>query len=329
MEITFKDVGQGDSILLEWEDDGNRKIGIIDCNKKDKKNPVAQYIEDSEYKEIEFIFLSHPHSDHYSGMVELLNVIEKKGINVLRFAHTLHLLANDYYRYLSRVEIDTEALSDLQALFDKVDLLVRQTVIRKISFLVEDVQYELMDGVTIKCLSPSRTEAKIYTDMVDLEPIKNKKAASRGANYLSTIFKITTKDKFYLLTSDSEVPTFERLVAEDSHKNLHRKEMGVCQLPHHGSSKNYHSPFWNFVTKGKEPQAVVSAGLNEKYKHPHFPVLMSFHEQGYGIHSTNIVYGMIEYVDYLKTLSATTNKLDTVSVLVSTHTGGDKKFSIN
>ena len=34
MKITFKDVGQGDSILLEWTDDSKNKIIIIDCNKK-------------------------------------------------------------------------------------------------------------------------------------------------------------------------------------------------------------------------------------------------------------------------------------------------------
>ena len=41
MKITFKDVGQGDSILLEWiDDEGVNKLGIIDCSKKGKEIPM-------------------------------------------------------------------------------------------------------------------------------------------------------------------------------------------------------------------------------------------------------------------------------------------------
>ena len=40
MKITFKDVGQGDSIIIEWLDDDKRRVGIIDCKKKGRFNPV-------------------------------------------------------------------------------------------------------------------------------------------------------------------------------------------------------------------------------------------------------------------------------------------------
>lgn len=67
MRITFKDVGQGDSIILEWDKDGKKKIGIIDCNKYFGANPVLSYIKNPENKveEIEFLILSHPHHDHF------------------------------------------------------------------------------------------------------------------------------------------------------------------------------------------------------------------------------------------------------------------------
>ncbi|GAO44131.1 ComEC/Rec2 family competence protein [Flavihumibacter petaseus] len=329
MKITFKDVGQGDSILLEWSEKAINKIIIIDCNKKDKQNPVLNHIKSICHQEIECMILSHPHSDHYSGMTEVLDYAETKGIIIRQFAHTLHFLANDYYKYLGAVEIDTEALKGLQDLIDTVDRLKKKGIIKKIGFITEGWHLDILDNVHIKCLSPGPEEARRYMDLVDMEPIANKSAATRAANYLSTVFVLTVLQKYHILTSDCEIPVLERLISQNSHTFLHRNSMAICQLPHHGSLKNHLPDFWDFITVSEKPVAVVSAGLHEKYKHPHFPVLDSFYRKGYFIKSTNIVYGMVEYAEYLKKLRVTSNKLDSFADLVSYHTGGDQSFDLN
>jgi beta-lactamase superfamily II metal-dependent hydrolase len=326
MKVTFKDVGQGDSILLEWQVDGNPKIGIIDCNRKDGKNPVAEYIDQSDYTEIEFIILSHPHSDHYSGMVQLLEIVEKKGITVIRFAHSLYILGKDFYKYLNWVEIETAALKDLQTLVAKVDVLRKMDIIKMMESLVENWRIDLNDDIYLKCLSPSQLEAEKYMEIVSLEPEKNKKAASKGANFLSTVFKLTLADKYYLFTSDSEPFTLERILKQGIHKNLQKKSLKIGQMPHHGSEKNHVPDFWDFLTKDKDPDAVVSAGVHLKYNHPNFPVIKSFHENGYRIYATNNVNGMEEYFEFLKKLAIANNSLDTFSELIDTYTEGDQIF---
>ncbi len=331
MKITFKDVGQGDSIILEWLDNDIPKIGIIDCNRKNRKNPVLEYVRDSGYKEIQFIILSHPHSDHYSGMTELLNFCHEKKPNPIiihEFSHTLHFLGADYYRYLNWVEIDTAALVDLRKLIDTCDSLLKMGTIRKIGAVLENWRIELTDAAYLKCLSPSLIESEEYMKIVRFEPEKNKKAASRAANYLSTLFKLTVNDSYYLLTSDSEVLTFERLIRQNSHRNLKNKNLSICQLPHHGSLKNYCPEFWDGISVEDQRTAVVSAGFNEKYKHPHIDVLKGFHKKGYEVVSTNIVYGMTAYVDYLQKIAETSSKLDTFSELINTSTSGDKTFRL-
>jgi len=328
MKLTFKDVGQGDSIILEWEDGDQKKIGIIDCNRKYGKNPVMEHIKVGQYKEIEFIILSHPHTDHYSGMSELLTWIGNNGIIVNSFGHTVHLLASDYYKYLNGLEAGTMAKGELQKLFDKVDESVNSGTIKKIDFIIEGTVRDIKEEVRMKCLSPSKTEAEIYMKEVDLQPVKNSTKASASANLLSTIFKISIGDHYYLLTSDSESITFERLLKEDIHVNLHKKKLKLVQVPHHGASVNHCGPFWDYITYVEKPDAAISAGLHETYKHPHLPVLKAFHEKGYAIHCTNIVYGMIEFADYFKELSDLTDKLDTFTEVVSSNTGGDKVFDI-
>jgi beta-lactamase superfamily II metal-dependent hydrolase len=329
MKLTFKDVGQGDSILLEWKDGDENKIGIIDCNRKYGKNPVLEHLKALGYKKVEFIILSHPHTDHYSGMVEMLNWIAKEGIIIKSFGHTCHLLASDYYKYLNAAVPDTQAKGDLQKLFFKVDELAGSGIIKKIDFIVEGTVRDITSEVKMKCLSPSKSEAEIYMKDVDLEPVKNTTKASASANHLSTMFKISVGDNYYLLTSDSEAITFKRIMTEDIHVGLRNKNLIVAQVPHHGASVNHYGPFWNYVTCSTKPQAAISAGLHETYKHPHLPVLKAFQAQGYDIHCTNIVYGMIEFADYLKEVAELTDKLDTFTEVVASNTGGDKVFEIS
>lgn len=88
VKVTFKNVGQGDSILLEWNQDDEDKIAIIDCNRYLNNNPVLDYIKLKEYREINFMILSHPHLDHFSGFVELLNYCKNNNIKIRRFLHT-------------------------------------------------------------------------------------------------------------------------------------------------------------------------------------------------------------------------------------------------
>lgn len=327
MKVTFKDVGQGDSIILEWEDSGVRKLGIIDCNKKGKINPVVEYLKVLDnIKEIEFIILSHPHSDHFSGMVGLLDYAESESIIIKKFAHTLFLLGKDFYRYLKWVEIDTASLKDLQKLVEKVNDLKVSGTILKISSIVENWREDLAGDTYLKCLSPSHDEAKIYMDIVNGEPEKNRKAASSGANYLSTLFCLVKNDNYFLLTSDSEPVTFERLLKERSHNELLNKSLYIGQMPHHGASKNYHRPFWEHIIKTDEKHAIASAGYNAKYKHPHFEVLNNFYNDGYKIHCTSPYHGSKEFLDHLIELRRLSNQLDTFSTLIDSYTAGDKVF---
>lgn len=326
MKLTFKNVGQGDSIILEWTDNGQPQIGLIDCNRIDGKNPVAEYIAAGAYQEIDFLILSHPHSDHYSGMIELLDVIEDKQIILKRFGHSVHILGADFYKYLKWMEIGTAELKDLQQLITRVDELYKSGIILKMEMITENWGLNLANDINIKCLSPSQVEAAKYMEVVSFEPEKNKKAASSGANYLSTMFKLTVGKTFYLLTADSETLTLERILREQSHKDLLEDTMSVGQLPHHGAEKNHFPRFWKQLKKTDKPVAIASAGVNLKYNHPRFPVLKSFHDEGYDIHCTNIVNGMEKYLELLVQLGRKSALLDTFSELSTQDMGGDKIF---
>lgn len=183
----------------------------------------------------------------------------------------------------------------------------------------------LTDEIIIKCLSPSHDEIYKYQKIVSLEPDKNKKEASRGANYLSTVFQLQVGDSFVLFTSDAEILTFERLKTKNFDL-ISKGEYHLIQLPHHGSEKNYYQEFWKVINKKEKRYAIASAGQHHHYNHPNFEVLQEFYNDGFEIHCTNIINGMSDYVERLKQTSMT---LDTVSTLAEEYIiNGDRKFEI-
>ncbi len=78
LTIHYVDVGQGDGILIQTYDDGIQGNGkfegysiVIDCGpyKADASNPFLKYVKDLAHRnaDIEALFISHPHSDHFYG----------------------------------------------------------------------------------------------------------------------------------------------------------------------------------------------------------------------------------------------------------------------
>ena len=82
LKLTFKNVEQGDSIILEWEDDGISRIGLIDCKNAFRTNPTINFIKALNLTKIDFILLTHPHQDHFSGFSELLDYCIQNNIEI-------------------------------------------------------------------------------------------------------------------------------------------------------------------------------------------------------------------------------------------------------
>lgn len=308
MKITFKDVGQGDSIIIEWKDKaGTEKIGIVDCKLKGKTNPVVDYLKNTTYPEITFLVLSHPHDDHYSGYLELLEYLETANKPIRRMAHTL--MFNGVESYWKYFEVSTKATDLLTSIKKKWHELNGKKFIKRMDALNDGKAMRIDESLTVTSLAPSPAEIKLYFEKVKLDEITNEKAASRAANLFSTVLKLTFGDYNYLLTSDAENSALTGALEREAH-HFEDVKYHVCQLAHHGSAKNYTPKFWNKIETFKIQNAVASAGSG--YGHPSFKVLKKFYDGGYEVYCTNIVNGMSEFVNMLDKKS---KALDSASTL--------------
>ena len=70
--VHFIDVGQGDSILLESDDE----FVLIDAGERDSGDTVSDYIAERGADELKYVVATHPHTDHAGGLRTVLNDID-------------------------------------------------------------------------------------------------------------------------------------------------------------------------------------------------------------------------------------------------------------
>jgi competence protein ComEC len=289
VKITFLNVGQGDSIILEWEENSVKKIGIVDCNLYKGSNPVAEYILNLGVNEIEFIILSHPHFDHFSGMLDLLNKCIENGILVKKFLHTSSSTP-DFLKSASRnITADEE-------LFRLFDALKKMRDSGKLSIYSIDDNPDLVkkldEDFSMSILSPSSKEIDNFIRGVKYPFDEEDSTGNPNANWLSTVIKIHNDSLCVLLTSDVEASSLSR-IGKKKGGRINNKKVILSQVPHHGSKGNLNKSFWQMRRRADKTPAVISVGDNG-YKHPSSEVLSFFDRTpNYVLYSTNLVGSLV------------------------------------
>ena len=73
LRVTYIDVGQGDSALIEFP---SGKCMLIDAGEKDEVENVIRTLDKSGREKIDFLVMTHPHSDHMGGMAQVMESFE-------------------------------------------------------------------------------------------------------------------------------------------------------------------------------------------------------------------------------------------------------------
>jgi competence protein ComEC len=214
--VTFFDIGQGDAIFIETP--GRNQIlidGGPDSAILEKLNESLPFWD----RTIDLLVLTHPDSDHVTGLIHVLN--NYKVENIL---------------WTGVVKED--------AVFEKWQELIEKENAR--IFIAEAGQ---------KIIAPG-TDAEILFPFESLEgkPVKD-------ANNLSAILKLDFGEISFLFTGDVYESTERKLVEKGI-------DIGsdILKVGHHGSKT---STCEEFVREVLPEVAVISAGKDNNYGHPH------------------------------------------------------------
>lgn len=294
LKITFKNVGQGDSVIVEWQQDSLNKIGIIDCN-LNNGNPTLDYISKSGFSVIEFIILSHPHYDHFSGLNSLLEYCELKEIIIKKFLHTSQQVP-EYLRVATKT---AKATNELVLLFKKIRDLRKKKIIEYFTYISDDcADIKLNDELNLKFLSPSVIEFEAF---LQNNPIFQEEDGDNQneSNWLSTIIKIYTSEWYVLLTSDVTRQALKRVGIQKKKEFSNILKLG--QSPHHGSAANHYDAFWKTKKCEINTPIIFSVGKNI-YRHPSKETVSFFSDKknNFKIHSTNKIGALDFFSDSLE-----------------------------
>lgn len=277
MNITFKYVGQGDTIFVEWNSDGREKLGIIDCKRYGGVVPGLDRVRGRE--SIQFIVLSHPHSDHYSGFPRLLTFCEKEGIEIGVFIYTTREIPS----YIRSVVLSDTEKDDLADTFRAVRRLEEKGLLSRRGIGTDAMRpLDLTEEVTLNLLAPSETERDLFTESLydadlNISDIPN-------ANYVSAVSLIEGNEWQVILTSDAEKSALRRIGLGPLKKDYTPLILG--QSPHHGSKDNHYRAFWRNRKHKTGTPIAISVGPNG-YGHPSKEVIQDLAESDYDVVSTH------------------------------------------
>lgn len=326
--VHFKNVGQGDSIIAEWSNEGINYIGIIDCHTINGLNPTLEYLKTKTDFVFYFIILSHLHFDHFSGFADLFHYCISKKIKVKYFYHSLApFLSEIYNRVFTSMKIQGE-VDRFMKTYDHFDGYIEEKI--PVSSYTADLK--LNDKITLSFLAPA---GRVYEEMAKQisRKVIGATTTSADVNKLSTIVQIHNKNQSIIFCADAVKKSFKKI------RDKIRREVVMTQVPHHGSIGNIDEVFWQNLKKINNCPAVFSVGDEPKDKLPNEKTVAFFVDNRFDIYSTNKVYGLKTY--FGKTTSpvvgASQSKiLNTFSKLrkatslyiISDKFNGDKKFTL-
>ncbi|MEA3495574.1 MAG: MBL fold metallo-hydrolase [Bacteroidota bacterium] len=323
IKITFKNVGQGDSIIIEWNKDDRNKIALIDCNLYQESNPVLKHITDNEYTEIEYVILSHPHYDHFSGFLQLLKHCKENNIHIKYFLHT----SSQTPSFLKMATKSATSETELQNLF-----LFIQNNFEQMNMQVGAIQAEmpseipLSNDYSISVLAPSQKELNNYISGADYPFDEENPHNNPKANWLSTILKINTLNGYVLLTSDVDKSSLIRI--DIKHPERLQSKLILAQSPHHGAKTNHNNAFWRKRNRETQTPIVFSVGTNS-YDHPSEEAVKFFRKNDYKIFSTNKKGALSEMKEEIKEIVLALNMFSIKEIVDDNDLQGDKIFDLD
>lgn len=314
LNIYIKNVGDGDTIIMDWQDIASteRRYGMIDCNLVDGRiDAVIQHFEILDIKQLEFLILSHPHYDHFSGLTLFFDYCKEKGIVIKRFCHTLcfdpsfikgisksldfnNIITSSVYRSRHK----TQLVHIFQALQEQ--LASDSPFIKNIYAISGQYELSLSADLKMRFLSPGMLEMDKYIASIYENSDKEMMRTSENnpdANLLSGFIQLYSEVNNWqiLFCSDVTKYSLERIVKDrDLYGQLQQKKILAFQMPAHGSKHSHLPTFWDGL-QISEAAAFISNGQSRYYSHPSIEVMKYFFQKCKHIHATNFSGGFKEY----------------------------------
>ena len=266
-QIHVVNVKQGDCFLIKLP---NNQCMIIDCGKEQYKEAVKEYISQFLYeenlKQIDYLVLTHPDSDHVGGAESVLKTF--KVASLLR--PPVYSLSEREYAISQEYPIDEGVEYD-----NAISVAYAKDIQTEIFYKGLKLSF---GGCEVEFLSPQ---------------LKN----TYTSNNLSAVMMFTYQTKKFLFMGDAEEQVEQELLLNYG-ENL---KADVLKVGHHGSKT---STSLNFLNAVKPSYAIISSGNSSEY-FPHLEVVERLEKMNTKILRTSVLNNFViglqkEQIVYVK-----------------------------
>jgi len=246
LSLTFFDVGNGDACLIRTPEVINI---LIDGGPEGKDIVKKLYLKG--VKKLDLVILSHPHSDHIGGLIEVLNEIPINSV----------LIGN-----LDLSESD-------------------QSTIEKHNLFLEIINTKQIPLFIVKSKNILRISSKLNLIPIWPEP-DNIIYLKENINNQSLVLLLEYENKKILFTGDIEIQAQREILNSLKNPSMNKSnslkdisinndvyndinnyliKADILKVPHQGSKD---ANFYQFLRAVSPKIAIISVGLNNKYNHP-------------------------------------------------------------
>lgn len=253
VSIHVLDVGHGDSIVIEFPK--RDSFGIVDCNLNAKANRIdlgshepkvlsffRRLKKEGRHPVVEFVCLTHPHHDHYSGMAALLEGLVVLGITIVELwdfgASAGKAIAMRRAARLTDEHRATEELTRLCKAWNKVIDSPRFPIPRLL--LSPQKKFWQKHGVTMDLLAPHGTVSSPYLNFLNCETDAERREWRKrfplveDDNSISSAFLVRWGKSRILLGGDLTNEAW-RLILRRSGGKFRNLGCIAAKVCHHGS----------------------------------------------------------------------------------------------
>lgn len=264
IKVAFLDVGHGDSIVLTVTDKkGLNRAVIVDSGNHIK---TRNYIRDNKIDIVDYIIITHFHTDHYRGINALIDSLTNSGIVIKNICWEKDKVYRKPEEQKTYVTFTTKLLENhLKLGIDNGVKRFSNTDYIKLS--IDDV-----DEIDVSIIYPNNFAANNFSD--------------KNVNNTSTVLKIEYKNKKIILPGDLEGEGWQIL-------NSYLKDLkcDILKMPHHGDYFNSMEGVLStdkIIDETNPKFAVISTGKNDKYNHPDKNTVQYLRDKGITVLCTQV-----------------------------------------
>jgi beta-lactamase superfamily II metal-dependent hydrolase len=274
--IHVLNVGHGDSIILELPDNN---WGVVDCFKTsaEVEPPALNFLKARNVTKLKFVCLTHPHYDHYHGLLDILEYFSSDEREI-EFFWDFGIDTEKLKYFKSRFGSEQE-YKELRSLYD--------FILEKVT-KYKAIKYQIL-GLKTACLEVGSLKIKSYAPISsDILRYFEKwgKDKTIDENLLSVVLVITCVDTNIVLGADTQSwEEILRVWSEDCEYEKRKPKFHFVKVSHHGSKYGNHVGLWKSFTKSGKSVAMISTG--SKYNFPHKETSTSIISSKVKLYSTN------------------------------------------